>query len=207
MVSQHFLRSFQHIHIASVSGHCTHLIIKIWQIVAVTSVIRQFHRILNIIYGTLAYSHSFRFRPLYALGIQNLSNRSSNKRDPSISRKFVYHFWRVFCFLAQLASVSLVSSLKENGLKRWECSQCSEPREAVLHTVSMYVSLYTVYLCALSWVYIPLRPFILFPYILSFLEERVHTLLYQLSWEWLHKVFKGWPQRCYLVHKMTINSI
>ena len=152
------------------------------------------------------FIHNFRFRSLYELDIQNLSNRCSNKCVPSISRNFEYHFWRVFCFLAQLASVSLVSSLKENGLKRWECSQWSEPRAAVLHTVSMYyVSLYTVYLCALSWVYIPLRPFILFPYILSFLEERVHTLLYQLSWEWLRKVFKGWLW-CYFIKWQEIVS-
>ena len=45
-----------------------------------------------------AYPHSFRFRSLYALDIQNLSNRCSNKYDPSISRNFVYHFWRVFAF-------------------------------------------------------------------------------------------------------------
>ena len=121
------------------------------------------------------YSHSFRFRSFYELDSQKLSNQSVICQFHGILNII---FWRVFCFLAQLASVSLVSSLKENGLKRWECSQCSEPREAVLHTVSMYVSLYTVYLCALSWVYIPLRPFILFPYILSFLEERVHTILY-----------------------------
>ena len=43
-----------------------------------------------------AYSHSFRFRSLYALDIQNLSNRCSNKCDPSFSQNFEYHFWRVF---------------------------------------------------------------------------------------------------------------
>ena len=42
-----------------------------------------------------ANSHNFRFR-LYALHIQNLSNRCIHKYDPTISRIFWIPFWRFF---------------------------------------------------------------------------------------------------------------
>ena len=51
MISRIFSCKFLHIQIASVSGHSIHFIFKTCQIVAGTSMIRQFHEFFNLIFG------------------------------------------------------------------------------------------------------------------------------------------------------------
>ena len=51
MISRILSCKFLHIQIASVSGHSLHFILKTCQIVARTSIIRQFHEFFNIVFG------------------------------------------------------------------------------------------------------------------------------------------------------------